>query len=155
MTRATTEQIDMLVVDGDGSQYRPLVEAVDEAGLRLVHANDGHHALQIISARPARLWLSNLALPDMAGIELLRIVRAKRPTIPFYLFSDDYTVADEVAARAAGATGYLSKPVNHTWIEICLATLIRRTVRAGPQHHAPPRFSAQPTHRTNVKPHSS
>lgn len=132
----TAELFELMAVDQDGSQYELLARAMEEAGFRLRHACDGQQALQMNSASPVRLWLANMHLPDSSGIELLKILRAKRPAIPFYLLSDEYSVADELAARSSGATGYLSKPVNETWVELCLAALTRRTVRAGPKFPA-------------------
>jgi two-component system, chemotaxis family, chemotaxis protein CheY len=129
------ECLDVLVVDQDRSQFQLLADAIGEAGYLFHHAIDGYGALQLTSARPSRLWLANMQLSDTPGVELLKIIKAKRPNVPFYLLSDDYSVADELAARAAGATGYLNKPVDESWIELCLATLSRRTVRAGPRPH--------------------
>jgi DNA-binding response OmpR family regulator len=122
----TTQQLDLLVVDGNRMQYPTLVLAAKETGLEIAHAFDGHHALQVVATQPARLWIANMTLPDMTGIELLRLIKAKRPATPFYLVSDHYSAEEELAARAAGATGYLSKPVNLAWLELCRAALSRQ-----------------------------
>ncbi len=130
----STQQLDLLIVDGNRTQYPTLMKAAKEAGLEFSHAYDGHEALQLVSRRPPRLWVVNMSLPDMTGIELLRLIKAKRPTTPFYLVSDSYSAEDELAARASGATGYLSKPVTLTWLELCRATLARQAPTNA--HHA-------------------
>lgn len=151
---ATQEPIDLIVVDEDEEQYTSLAASLVSAGMQMAHAIDGHSALQIVAARPPQLWLANMILDDMSGIELMHLVRAKRRVVPFYLVSDAYHARDEVAARAAGATGYLSKPVNETWTVICLEALAHRMVRAGPHQHAPPPHSPVSTHLINTKPPS-
>lgn len=127
MLLKATQQLDLLIVDGNLAQYPWLAAAAKEAGLEVAHALDGHQALQLVSAKPARLWVANLVLPDMSGIDLLRLVKARRPTIPFYLVSNTYSAADELSARAAGAAGYLCKPVSLAWLELCRATLARQS----------------------------
>lgn len=131
--RIAKKNLDLLVVDSKAEDYRDLSNEVQDANLNWKHANDGHHALQLSSGKNIRLWFSNMQLPDMSGIELLEIVRAKRPATLFYLVSDEYSAEEERQARAAGAAGYLSKPADHTWLEICCSTLARMRARASPQ----------------------
>ncbi len=126
-------EIDLLVVDSEAKDYHKLSKELDAADVPLVHANDGHHALCLASGKTVRLWISNMQLPDMSGIDLLKIVRAKRPMTPFYLVSNNYSVELERQARAAGAAGYLHKPADHTWFEICCSTLARLGARASPR----------------------
>lgn len=128
MVHKSNNQLDLLVVD-DGSQYGSLVNAAKESGLHMSVAPDGHTALQLASKRPPRVWMANFALPDMSGVELLQVVRARRPAAPFYLISNRYSADDELSVRTAGATGYLCKPVNTTWLEFCRAALARQPAR--------------------------
>ncbi len=121
-----SEQIDLLIVDSQEAEYHSLSRDAEREGLQIMQANDGHQALELASARPARVWVANLKLPDMTGIELLKLIKTKRSATPFYLVSDSYSPEDEIAARAAGATGYLSKPVNATWLNFCRAALARQ-----------------------------
>ncbi len=130
--RIAKKHIDLLVVDREAKDYRELSGEALDANLIWKHVHDGHQALHISSGKNVRLWISNMQLPDMSGIELLEIVRAKRPETPFYLVSDDYSAEQERLARAAGAAGYLSKPADHTWFEICRSTLARMRARASP-----------------------
>ncbi len=129
-----SECVDLMVVDAEEETYRPLLQALVAAGLNYQQAYDGHQALQIAAGSSARLWITNLHLPDMSGIELLQIVKATRPRTLFYLVSDQYSAQDEILARSTGAAGYLSKPANRNWLELCQTTLSRSSVRAGPSH---------------------
>lgn len=126
MRSINSKRIDVLIVDKNSAQYAMFLNSVTEWNLQFAQASDGHQALQLVSASPPRIWLANLVLPDMSGIELLRLVKAKRPSTPFYLVSDEYSPDDELAVRAAGATGYLSKPVSLSWLDMCRAALSRQ-----------------------------
>jgi DNA-binding response OmpR family regulator len=128
------EYLDILLVDDDQSAYLGLSETARQLGLLVQQIGEGHKAIRLAARRPPRLWIANLALPDMSGLDLLQMVRAKRPNVPFYLVSDHYSAQDEVRTRVAGAAGYLSKPITPLWLEICRTSLKRMAVRAGPSH---------------------
>lgn len=129
MLHKSNNSLDLLVVD-DGSHYATLTAAAKESGLHMSVVADGHSALQLASKRPPRVWMANLALADMSGVELLQLVRSRRSATPFYLISNRYSADDELSARTAGATGYLCKPVNSTWLEFCRAALARQPAQA-------------------------
>ena len=138
MTPHIAKTIDLLVVDDKVADYQILAAEIREADFVWQQANDGHRALQVASGNKVRLWISNMQLPDMSGIELLQLIRAKRPAAAIYLVSDHYSADEERQARAAGAAGYLCKPADQTWFDLCQTTLARITVRAGPHARANP-----------------
>jgi DNA-binding response OmpR family regulator len=156
MDTTSLEEIDLIVVDDDELSYQEFFSAASAAGLRLVQARDGHQSLEMVIGRPAKLWLANIRLSDMSGIELLELVKAVRQGTPFYLLSDVYSTQDEIAARAAGAAGYFSKPVDRLWVDTWATMLASHAVRAGPEsfvkrvHH-----NHLPVPRANAKPLSS
>ncbi len=129
-----TPQLDLLIVDSNRVQYPTLATSAKKAELEFAHAYDGHQALRFAAPHSPRLWIVNMVLPDMTGVELLRLIKAKRPSVPFYLISDTYSAEDELAARVAGASGYLSKPLSLTWFELCRAALARQALTNA--HHA-------------------
>lgn len=135
MLHKTINSLDLLVVDDD-SHYASLTAAAKESGLHVSVVADGHAALQLASKRPPRVWMANLALADMSGVELMQVVRARRSATPFYLISNRYSADDELTARTAGATGYLCKPVNATWLEFCRAALARQPAQTPAELHA-------------------
>jgi DNA-binding response OmpR family regulator len=136
MLHTTNNSLDLLVVDA-GSHYASFATAAKESGLHMSVAADGHAALQLATKRPPRVWMANLTLTDMSGIELMQLVRARRSSAPFYLISNRYSAEDELSARTAGATGYLCKPVNSTWLEFCRAALARQPAQAATELLAP------------------
>ena len=52
----------------------------------------------------------------MTGLELMALVRERRPAAAFYLVGEVYSAQDEVAARLAGATVYACKPPARSWL---------------------------------------
>lgn len=153
MHTKSLEEIDLIVVDEDEASYQGFATAIADAGLQWLQATDGHQALELAIARPTRLWLANLRLPDMSGLELMRLVKEIRTGTPFYLLSDEYSIEDEKAARAAGASGYFSKPLDIMWVDICAAALASQSVRAGPpQSSLRNNHHPTPTPRANAKP---
>jgi response regulator RpfG family c-di-GMP phosphodiesterase len=134
-----SDPIELLVVDGDSTQLRELEDYARESGIAMESATTGEQALQLTLARPAHIWLTCVRLPDMSGIELFRIVKTRRPATQFYLFSERYCANDERLVRAAGASGYLSKPIGTVWFKHCRHSLASLRPRASPRKHpAPP-----------------
>jgi CheY-like chemotaxis protein len=109
---------------------------------RLLKAH-GHLALAVISGPAAlqRLSTDNVSLivldkcmPDMDGIDVLRLVRANARwrTIPVIMYSADTNLADISLAKQAGAQEYFVKGVT-PWNEVCARITRYNPIRA--THH--------------------
>jgi CheY-like chemotaxis protein len=114
MTDAEPERIVLYIEDVESSAL-----LVDRAlrrlpGVRVVMAKNGHEAREVIASTACTVILSDLNLPDVSGAEwvaeLVATVSAAR--IPVVVVSADATSASKEAVLAAGATGYLTKPVD-------------------------------------------
>ena len=55
------------------------------------------------------LVVSDITMPGMSGLDLLRIVKTRRPDLPVFMIS---TYGDAATALARGADGFLIKPVD-------------------------------------------
>jgi CheY-like chemotaxis protein len=76
----------------------------------VVTATRGAEALRFAAANPVALVIVDLRLPDMDGIELVRVLRA-RPDPPVVIVVSGFTAQTaQDAALAAGAAGYVTKP---------------------------------------------
>lgn len=100
----------ILVVD-DSLVERLLVEGLlrknNEYDVQL--AENGKEALAKIKTQPPDLVLSDLFMPEMDGLELVRAVRARHPQIPVVLMTAFGDEATAVAALEAGAASYVPK----------------------------------------------
>lgn len=102
------------VVDDDEAVRLYLAEALSAEGYDLRMFDSASTALGWLASAGERvdLWLSDINMPGMSGIELLRNVKRFTPDLPFILVSGlcDLPMAQE--AMRAGATDYLLKPVD-------------------------------------------
>jgi two-component system chemotaxis response regulator CheY len=84
------------------------------AGYDVVEAADGVEALTIAKGRPVNLVITDVNMPNMDGISLIRELRA----LPSYKFTPLLMLTTESGAdkkqegKAAGATGWIVKPFN-------------------------------------------
>jgi two-component system KDP operon response regulator KdpE len=92
----------------------------------VITATRGADALRFAAANPVALVIVDLRLPDMDGIELVRVLRA-RPDPPVVIVVSGFTARTaHDAALAAGAAGYLTKP----FTVVALLALIREVLGA-------------------------
>ena len=102
--------ISILIVD-DQEMMRDMIEKIlSREGYRLLAAEDGVHALEILKDEKVDLIISDLKMPRMDGFELLKQVKENYPEIGVIImtaFGDTYTVKD---ALLLGADEYITKP---------------------------------------------
>jgi DNA-binding NtrC family response regulator len=108
----------VLVVD-DEPDVEPLFRQqfrreVREGIYRLEFARSAETALHMLDGRVGEeiiLLVSDINMPGTSGLDLLRIVKGRRPSLPVFMISD-YDDAERVkTALARGADGFLTKPV--------------------------------------------
>lgn len=109
----------VFVVDGCPSDYRRLVHETDTLMAHVEFFRTGQEALQSAKTRNAALWIINLQLPDMSGIDLQTMLRARGCKSPVILSGDEYRVNDEMTARSQGAAMYCPKPVPAEMVAAC------------------------------------
>lgn len=125
----------LVIVDPRLDDYQPLIADAGESD-RVLCFSTGDGALRSASLSVAEIWLINASLPDMSGVSLLSLVRRRWPGARVMLIGDAYSPVDELAARMAGATAYVCKPVCPTSLSGC-----RLRIRDGPTRAAPIRAS--------------
>lgn len=105
-------ETDVLVVD-DEEQLRKLVErALSKAGLRVQTASDGQQALSLLrEGKRFDTIVSDLVMPGMDGMELLREVRELDLDVPIVFLTGRPSLETAMAAMDQGGYRYLSKPV--------------------------------------------
>ena len=121
----------ILVVEDDDTAREAIVTALESLDYRLLVARHGREALTIIQHddMPIDMILSDMLMPEMSGIELVRRLRQIGYTIPVvilsgYLLEDDLETMQELQV-----TGWLNKPPNLNQ----LAALIQQGLAKQPQ----------------------
>ncbi len=101
------------VVDDDESMRTYLGETLSTGGYDFRSFSDGATALGWLASGEGSISLlfSDINMPGMNGLDLLRTVRAVLPDLPFVLISGVCDLPKAHAALLAGATDYLLKPV--------------------------------------------
>lgn len=108
------EMPDQVLVVEDSRAMRQYVRAILEATGRytVVEVDNGFDALRLLPREAVDLVVTDINLPDVSGIELLRFLR-KHDTharTAVLVISTDASAADIERARQAGASAFLSKP---------------------------------------------
>jgi len=105
----------ILLVDDDRENVASLEQVLQEAGYETVAAGDGEEALKLALSEPPDLAISEVLLPTMDGLSLLR-AWLRNPglrSIPFAILTGSFTgAADEAGAHALGAIRYWKKPMD-------------------------------------------
>jgi two-component system chemotaxis response regulator CheY len=104
----------ILAVD-DSSTMRQLVKmTLTRAGFEVVEAEDGSKGLEKATAETFDLVLSDINMPLMTGLELLRNLRklAQYKFTPIVLITTESQLEKKAEGKAAGATGWMSSRLN-------------------------------------------
>jgi two-component system response regulator FlrC len=102
----------ILVVDDETLPRHSLTELLRRRGLAVDTAPDGTEALRLFLESPYPVVISDLRMPHLDGLGLLREVKAHAPRTFFVLLTGFGTVESAVSALKAGADDFLEKPVS-------------------------------------------
>src|SRR6266550_4289274 len=116
----------VLIVEDDPATRVGLTELVGAWGFHTDQAANGEEAMEkITSFRPA-IIVSDLVMPRMGGLELLRALKDQLSDITLILLTAQGTVDSAVEAIKEGAYDYLSKPVDPQRLQILLQKAVER-----------------------------
>ncbi len=102
----------ILVVDDEAPLREIFADVLRKAGFAVLAAADGREALALIREKAPAMVVSDIRMPGMSGLDLLREARAVRDGLPFLLVTAYASVKDAVQALKLGAVDYLEKPVD-------------------------------------------
>ena len=102
----------ILVVEDDESLRRVTQAQLSKIGYETEVARDVPEALEILQKQPHDLVMTDLNLPGMSGLDLLKKVRAEYPETTVVLVTAYGTIKTAVEAMKSGAYDYLTKPVH-------------------------------------------
>ncbi len=102
----------ILTVDDSASMRGMVAFTLRTAGYEVVEAADGRDALVKIEAQPVHLVITDLNMPNLDGISLIRQLRSKPKYkfVPIVMLTTESQDDKKQAGRAAGATGWIVKP---------------------------------------------
>jgi two-component system, chemotaxis family, chemotaxis protein CheY len=102
----------ILSVDDSASIRQMVKMTLSEAGFNVVEAGDGAQGLIQAKSRPMDAIITDLNMPVMDGMTFVREVRKLSSYIgvPILLLTTENDAEKKVQAKAAGATGWITKP---------------------------------------------
>lgn len=115
----------VLIVDDEAAIRFGVGEALRLHGYEAEAVADGEQALARLAERRFDAVLSDISMPGMSGVELLRRVRALDFDLPVILLTGDPRLETAIEAVEAGALRYLQKPVAVGEIAAALETAVR------------------------------
>jgi two-component system, NtrC family, response regulator HydG len=120
----------ILVVDDEPHARSGLEKLLRQDGYEVDVADDGLAALAIAGDRPPDLVVTDLKMPRMDGVELLKRLRAQDVDLPVLMVTAFGDVASAVKAMRAGAEDYLTKPVDFDALSLSIErSLARRDLK--------------------------
>jgi DNA-binding NtrC family response regulator len=121
---AATERV--LIVEDDPATRVGLVELVRTWGFLTASASDGEEALQQVTAFRPAIVVTDLVMPGMDGLQLLRALREQASDASVVILTAQGTVESAVEAIKVGAYDYLTKPVDPQRLKILLDKIVER-----------------------------
>src|SRR5215475_3365565 len=121
----------ILVVDDEKSILLLLKEALSQWGYQVTCASSATEALELLKNGLFDAIISDIRMPDMTGLDLLREIRKQDETIEVVMMTGYPTIASAVQALKEGAYDYLSKPLILDELRHLMARLMERRFLRG------------------------
>jgi len=117
-----------ILIADDSESVRELVEfTLRQAGYSVLKSEDGDDALRYLTGQPIDLVITDLNMPKVDGISLIREIRKNHhyTSVPVLLLTTESQAAKKEEARAAGATGWIVKP----FVQEKLLAVVQKVIR--------------------------
>jgi len=102
----------ILIADDDPAQRRLLQASVERNGFTTKTAEDGRAALRAVEDGGVDLVLLDLVMPGLTGIEALKEIRLRKPSLPCIVLTASGGIDTVVQAMQAGANDFFVKPAS-------------------------------------------
>jgi DNA-binding NtrC family response regulator len=122
-------QEELLVVDDEPQMLIAINETLRRSGYCITTAGSGMEALHRLKEKYYRLVITDMRMPEVSGLDLLRKVKNMAPHTPVILLTAYGTIQNAVDAMREGAYDYLLKPFSSESLE----NVVRRALDAAPK----------------------
>ncbi len=116
----------ILLVDDDEGLRGVLAFALSSEGHTVIEAVNGREGLDALRASPVDLVITDLKMPVMDGITLLRTMREEENTRPVIVLTAFGTIEEAVEAMKLGAFNYLTKPYNRDELRLVVENALEQ-----------------------------
>jgi EAL domain-containing protein (putative c-di-GMP-specific phosphodiesterase class I) len=115
----------VLLAEDDEQVRRSLARSLVATGYEVVTAENGQKAMQLLTGNNFDVIVSDIAMPELDGIQLLRAIRERDTDVPVVLVTGVPDVATAMQAVKLGALVYLPKPIDLEEIKRLIARAVR------------------------------
>jgi DNA-binding NtrC family response regulator len=120
----------ILVADDEELYRRALERILARVGHTVVTARDATEALRVLTQQPVDLVLSDIQMPGINGLELVRQIHEVSPDLPCIVITGYGSAEQSVEALRAGAFWYLEKPFEQGHLDV-VRRLVEQAIEVG------------------------
>ena len=117
--------VKILIIDDETIIRQSFSDHLEDLGYDAITANNGRVALEILENETPDLILTDLRMPEMGGLDVIRHVLKKNPDMPIVIISGAGRISDAIEALRLGAWDYILKPISEMSI---LEHLVKRVL---------------------------
>ena len=116
----------ILIVDDEDGMRRLLGRVLTREGYDVTTVGSGADALRQVSRERFDLVVTDIKMPEMDGLELLKELKDYEPSLPIIVMTAYGTVENAVQALRLGAYDYIAKPFETAELQFRLQRIIER-----------------------------
>lgn len=121
--------MNILIVDDSSTMRMILIKSLRQAGFEsatVIEAGGAKEALQKLAAGGIDLMLSDVNMPEITGIELVKVVKTKMPKLPIVMVTTESSADMKKTMTDAGANGIITKPFPPEELQKILGPLVKK-----------------------------
>ncbi|HVU01061.1 MAG TPA: EAL domain-containing protein [Polyangiaceae bacterium] len=115
----------ILLAEDDEATRVLVARALRSAGYEVLPAENGREAIEQMERVPVDAVVTDISMPEMTGIQLLRAIRGRDAEVPVVLMTGSPDVESAMQAVKLGALSYLTKPVDLEELKRAMARAVR------------------------------
>jgi len=123
---ATSNRSKILIVDDEPSMRELLEIVLRREGHEVFTAPNGRGAIEVLEREPIDLLISDIKMPDMSGVEVLKAGKALDPDLVGIMVTAYASIENAVEAMHLGAYDYISKPFNVDELKLRIRKALER-----------------------------
>ncbi len=120
------DKFNILVVDDESSLREMLSILLQREGYKVAQATDGAVAAEMARSDDYDLIISDIQMPQMSGIELLRQLRSENNDVTVIMITAFSSTEEAVEAMKLGAYDYITKPFKNDEIRLVIKNALER-----------------------------
>ncbi len=125
-----TKKFTILVAEDEPASRFLYIEELEEAGYRVLTAENGMQALGILEDVHVDLLLTDVKMPDMHAIEMIPLVRKDHPRLPILVASAYKGIEKDYILQTFQISGFFAKPVRMDSLKRKIAEILEAVTAA-------------------------